>query len=172
MADESWEVKNGHPPAGVLLLYLEAELEGRLAAAVERHTRACWTCRAQCERMERGIRSFVDFHETAEIPPPPAGRRTFLSRLREQAPVATSGAGGGWNAGNSVVYGVPLTPHLDTTSLAVAALRFHYHLPEVRQSLSWLLAAKCSSAYSLTWKILALRSYLDVRSDVGPRPVS
>jgi hypothetical protein len=76
--------------------------------------------------------------------------------------------GGGWNAGNSVVYGVPLTPHIDATSLAIAALRFHYHLPEVRQSLSWLLAAKCSSAYSLAWKILALRSYLEVRSDVGP----
>jgi hypothetical protein len=66
------------------------------------------------------------------------------------------------------VYGVPLTPHIDATSLAVAALRFHYHLPEVRQSLSWLLAAQCSSAYSLAWKLLALRSYLDLRSDVGP----
>jgi hypothetical protein len=76
--------------------------------------------------------------------------------------------GGGWNAGNSVVYGVPLAPHIDATSIAIAALRFHYHLPEVRQSLSWLFAVKCSSAYSLAWKILALRSYLDVRSDVGP----
>jgi hypothetical protein len=76
--------------------------------------------------------------------------------------------GGGWNAGNSVVYGVPLTPHVDATSLAIAALRSHYHLAQVRQSLSWLLAAKCSSTYSLAWKILALRSYLDVRADVGP----
>jgi hypothetical protein len=76
--------------------------------------------------------------------------------------------GGGWNAGNSVVYGVRLTPHIDATSLAIAALRFHYHLPEVRQSLSWLLAVKCSSAYSLAWKILALQSYLDVRADVVP----
>ncbi|MCL4851290.1 MAG: hypothetical protein KJZ78_07880 [Bryobacteraceae bacterium] len=96
MADAPWEVKSGHPSAGVLLLYLEGELEDHLAAAVEHHTRACWTCRAQCERMERGIRSFVDFHETAEIPPPPAGRQAFLSRLREQAPVATSGAAGCW----------------------------------------------------------------------------
>jgi hypothetical protein len=75
--------------------------------------------------------------------------------------------GGGWNAGNSVVYGVALMPHIDATSLAIAALRFQHHLPEVRQSLSWLLAARCSSAYSLAWKILALRSYLGVRSDVG-----
>ena len=35
---------------------------------------------------------------------------------------------GGWNAGNGVVYGVPLRPHIDATALALAALRFHYHL--------------------------------------------
>jgi hypothetical protein len=76
--------------------------------------------------------------------------------------------GGGWNAGNSVVYGVALAPHIDATSIALAALRFHYHLPEVRQSLSWLLSADCSSAYSLACKILALQSYADVRSDARP----
>ena len=42
--------------------------------------------------------------------------------------------GGGWNAGNSVVYGVALAPHIDATSIALARLRFHYQLPEVRQS--------------------------------------
>jgi hypothetical protein len=42
----------------------------------------------------------------------------------------------GWNAGNSVVHGVALAPHLDATSIALAGLRFHYHMPEVRQSLS------------------------------------
>jgi hypothetical protein len=76
--------------------------------------------------------------------------------------------GGGWNAGNSVVYGVALAPHIDATSIALAGLRFHYHLPEVLQSLSWLLVADCSSAYSLAWKILALQSYGDVRSDARP----
>lgn len=34
------------------------------------------------------------------------------------------------------------------------------------QSSSWLVSANCFSAYSLAWKILALRSYLDVRPDV------
>jgi hypothetical protein len=76
--------------------------------------------------------------------------------------------GGGWNAGNSVVYGVALAPHIDATSLALAGLRFHYHLREVRQSFSWLLTADCSSAFSLAWKILALQSYADVRSDARP----
>jgi hypothetical protein len=27
-------------------------------------------------------------------------------------------------------------PHIDATSIALAGLRFHYHLPEVKQSLS------------------------------------
>jgi hypothetical protein len=76
--------------------------------------------------------------------------------------------GGGWNAGNSVVYGVALAPHIDATGIALAGLRFHYHLPEVRQSFSWLLAADCSSAFSLACKILAFQSYVDVRSDARP----
>src|SRR6185437_7304260 len=38
--------------------------------------------------------------------------------------------GGGWNAGNGVVYGSPLTPHADATAVALLALlgesqRFH-----------------------------------------------
>jgi hypothetical protein len=76
--------------------------------------------------------------------------------------------GGGWNAGNSVVHGVALAPHVDATSIALAGLRFHYHLPEVRQSFAWLLAADCSSVFSLACKILALQSYIDVRSDGRP----
>jgi hypothetical protein len=76
--------------------------------------------------------------------------------------------GGGGNAGNSVVYGVALAPHIDATSPALAGLRFHHHLPEVRQSFSWLFSADCSSAFSLACKILALQSYVDVRSDARP----
>ena len=30
---------------------------------------------------------------------------------------------GGWNAGNGVVYGVPLAPHLDDTAIALLALQ-------------------------------------------------
>jgi hypothetical protein len=102
------------------------------------------------------------------------GRRLGLIRGREAERRLALGCsmlldrmcpGGGWNAGNSVVYGVALAPHIDATSIALAGLRFHYHLPEVRQSLSWLLAADCLSAFSLACKILALQSYVDVRSD-------
>ena len=76
---------------------------------------------------------------------------------------------GGWNAGNAVVYGVPLRPHIDATALALAALRFHYHLPIVHSSLTWMLnRIDCPSAYSLAWVILAAAAYRDVRSDVLP----
>jgi hypothetical protein len=76
---------------------------------------------------------------------------------------------GGWNAGNGVVYGVPMRPHIDATALALAALRFHYHLPTVHSSLTWMLnRIDCPSAYSLAWVILAAAAYRDVRSDVLP----
>jgi hypothetical protein len=74
--------------------------------------------------------------------------------------------GGGWNAGNSVVYNVALAPHIDASAIALAALRKHSRNAEVEQSLSCLVSAVCSSAYSLAWKILALRSYVDIRPDL------
>jgi hypothetical protein len=77
--------------------------------------------------------------------------------------------GGGWNAGNAVVYGVPLRPHVDATALALAALRFHHSLPVVRESLTWILnRIDCPSAYSLAWVILSAAAYKDLRSDVSP----
>jgi hypothetical protein len=65
--------------------------------------------------------------------------------------------GGGWNAGNPVVCGVALQPHLDTT--AVALLGLQDRLETVAASLEWMLskAAKCPSGYSLAWAILAAR---------------
>jgi hypothetical protein len=73
--------------------------------------------------------------------------------------------GGGWSAGNSVVYNAALAPHIDASAIALAALRRHWRSPQVERSWSWLASASCSSAYSLAWKILALRSYLDIRPD-------
>jgi len=78
-------------------------------------------------------------------------------------------AGGGWNAGNAVVYGVPLCPHIDATANALAALRPHHQNPIVRDSLTWLLArVDGPSAYSLAWLILGIAGYQDVRDDVIP----
>lgn len=77
--------------------------------------------------------------------------------------------GGGWNAGNAMVYGVPLRPHVETTALALLALRPLHHLPIVRNSLRWLLRnAECPSAYSLAWMILAADVYKEVGINVSP----
>jgi hypothetical protein len=95
------------------------------------------------------------------------GRRLGLIRGREVERRIALGSsmlwdrmcpGGGWNAGSSVVYGVPLAPNMEATSISLLALRGNLHGPEADQSLFWLLAADCESAYSLAWKVLAIRS--------------
>jgi len=67
---------------------------------------------------------------------------------------------GGWNAGNSVVYGVPMAAHLDTTAVALLALHGE-DSPIIRASLDWLehSVATCSAPWSLAWSLLALDAY-------------
>ena len=69
--------------------------------------------------------------------------------------------GGGWNAGNGVVYGVPMTPHLDTTAIALLALRGERHSDVVTKSLLWLEreAESCQAPWSTAWCILAMHAY-------------
>ncbi|HET9216909.1 MAG TPA: hypothetical protein VFR18_08015 [Terriglobia bacterium] len=64
--------------------------------------------------------------------------------------------GGGWNAGNGIVLGSALKPHIDTTAIALLALTGDAYAA-ARQSLSWLRRAflECSSAYSLAWSAIA-----------------
>lgn len=68
---------------------------------------------------------------------------------------------GGWNAGNGVVYGAPLAPHLDATAIALLALRGQKQNPITAASLSWLedRSLFCSAPSSLAWSILALRAH-------------
>jgi len=67
---------------------------------------------------------------------------------------------GGWNAGNSEVFGVALDPHPDFTAMALIALqgRVEPSQPIIARSLDYLaLRLKDSqSLYSLGWAILAL----------------
>jgi hypothetical protein len=69
--------------------------------------------------------------------------------------------GGGWNAGNGVAFGVPLTPHADVTALALIALQPQHHHRFVRASLDWLLSQvpKVSSLYSLSWIAMSLAAF-------------
>ncbi len=75
---------------------------------------------------------------------------------------------GGWNAGNSEVFGVPLDPHPDFTAMALLALRrsVSRELPIIAESLSYLSdrVIATDSLYSLAWAALALQVWNDGRA--------
>jgi hypothetical protein len=70
--------------------------------------------------------------------------------------------GGGWNAGNGVVYDVPLAPHPDDTAIALLALHSRSEDPLVGASLDWLesVASTLHTPWSLAWSILGLAAHL------------
>jgi hypothetical protein len=69
--------------------------------------------------------------------------------------------GGGWNAGNGVVYGSALAPHADDTAIALLALRDQAKEPVVQGSVDYLerVAATLTAPWSLAWVILALTAH-------------
>jgi hypothetical protein len=69
--------------------------------------------------------------------------------------------GGGWNAGNGIVYGCPMAPHPDDTAIALLALSSYARGPVVTASLDWLtsVAPNLSAPWSLAWSILALATH-------------
>jgi hypothetical protein len=69
---------------------------------------------------------------------------------------------GGWNAGNGIVFGSALAPHIDTTAIALLALTEREDMTVV-QGLNWLRQAcvDCSSAYSLAWSSIAFTVHRD-----------
>jgi hypothetical protein len=84
--------------------------------------------------------------------------RTGVEMLFDRACI-----GGGWNAGNSVVYGVPLEPLVEPTAIALLALQDEPRSAVVQQSLYWLRrrAAELQSISSLATAILVLFLYQD-----------
>jgi hypothetical protein len=68
---------------------------------------------------------------------------------------------GGWNSGNSIVYGVPLRAHVDATAIALLALQDEQRSELIQRSLTWLKkeSAGLYSVSSLSWCILALFVY-------------
>jgi hypothetical protein len=69
--------------------------------------------------------------------------------------------GGGWNAGNGVVYGSALAPHPDDTAIALLALNNRTQHPVVQASLKWLerTTQTLTAPWSLAWTILALAAH-------------
>jgi hypothetical protein len=77
---------------------------------------------------------------------------------------------GGWNAGNSRVFGVPLSPHADATAIALLALRGVAHQSEqIDRALDRLVERNPAGAgpLSLAWTIIALHAYRDHRAVTG-----
>jgi hypothetical protein len=68
---------------------------------------------------------------------------------------------GGWNAGNGVVYGMAMKPHVDATALALLALQSETRNKLIACTLAWLeeQSWSCASPWSLAWAILALDAY-------------
>ncbi|MBK7926032.1 MAG: hypothetical protein IPJ98_00645 [Bryobacterales bacterium] len=83
---------------------------------------------------------------------------TGVEMLRDRACTA-----GGWNAGNSVVFGVHLDPHPDFTAMALLALRAFVSDadPFVEKGLTYLggRMRSLTSPYSLAWTVMALAAY-------------
>ena len=69
--------------------------------------------------------------------------------------------GGGWNGGNGVVYGAPLSPHLDDTAIALLALVGRKADPLVQHGVLWLenTAQSLRAPWSLAWAILAFAAH-------------
>jgi Prenyltransferase and squalene oxidase repeat len=73
---------------------------------------------------------------------------------------------GGWNAGNGVVFGSALRPHVDATAIALLALTESGD-GSAAYALNWLLDAAnhCPSAYSLAWSLIAFCIHRDAATD-------
>jgi len=68
---------------------------------------------------------------------------------------------GGWNAGNAVVYGVPLPPHPDDTAIALLALSAQkdHSLVQLGVRSLELTASGLQAPSSLAWAVLALAAH-------------
>ena len=68
---------------------------------------------------------------------------------------------GGWNAGNGVVYGAPLAPHVDDTAVALLALSERKEHLVAQSGVLWLerTVQGLRSPWSLAWAVLALAAH-------------
>jgi hypothetical protein len=100
------------------------------------------------------------------------GNRTSANRIRRGVEMLfdRSCPDRGWNAGNGIVYGVPMKPHLDVTAIALLALCDEPKSDLVAKSLVWLEreSRDCEAPWSVAWSILAMHAKgLPVRMEQG-----
>jgi anti-sigma factor RsiW len=79
---------DGHLPDSLLLLAIDGELSSAERALVKKHVRACWSCRARREHLERTIAEIVEYEHrlvAPDMPPSAGGRAIFMARLDQVA---------------------------------------------------------------------------------------
>lgn len=81
MNRKQWQDRNGHPPADLLLLHLEDELEGRAADGVRVHVNQCAACRKACEQLQLGTARITAFRNSVVVPTPAPRTNAFHERL-------------------------------------------------------------------------------------------
>lgn len=68
---------------------------------------------------------------------------------------------GGWNYGNTIVYGQELHPFVDTTGIALTTLAGHVAKEDVRASVQFLKerVEQCRTPLSLGWALFGLGAW-------------
>ena len=120
MNHKNWHDHEGHPPAALLLLHLDGELEGRDAESVGEHVRECSQCHSTCQQLERGMTNFAAFSESV-IVPTPAPRSPDLQRRFREEDERTKKTGIG-AALREMLFGTPNRRLTFVTGLASCAL--------------------------------------------------
>lgn len=95
-----------------------------------------------------------------EFPRQPSRKIAYRIRTGVEMLFDRACPGGGWNAGNGFVYGMPMAPHSDGTAIALLALQDESSVEITMRSLAWLEreAHNCEAPWSLAWAILALNA--------------
>ena len=80
--------RGAHVTDGVLIPYVDGEVDARLSAQIDAHLKACWSCRQRKAEIEQGIADFVVYWRRCleeEDSERPHARIRFQAALREAA---------------------------------------------------------------------------------------
>jgi hypothetical protein len=80
------KVENNHLTDEQLLMLVDGELLPKEAANARGHLETCWSCRAELEKIEETISTFVEFRKKVQIPLsplPPSNWNNFNRKLNE-----------------------------------------------------------------------------------------